>query len=241
MQIIDDNQGMVNMLTKALGNDLPDAILVQLCYIESGKQNRVDFHGLDVAIDMAKTGRPVIVYGTLPLGDVKKMLSRFTLLMALDNAGYVDLIGAFTPDDFPCIFKEIYSKLEEKRNKETSSSGVSKMKIYVHGDKKSPVIMALTQVAKAVGGCEIVDNPVSANRIVCISPRETLSLLKECEGMIDILIVPSNSFSLKADNAAADSLVKNFPDRVRKYEVVSTSGSAEFPQLINEWMKGEMK
>lgn len=108
------------------------------------------------------------------------------------------------------------------------------MKIFVQKQDGSYVIAALHAIICAIG-CEETDDIENADRVLTISPRDALSLLKQTDAPVDILIMPG--YNAESDRATVDALAYNFPGRAKAFEVVGLECGSAFTQLMAEWMK----
>lgn len=107
------------------------------------------------------------------------------------------------------------------------------IKLYVDMSEKYVISETLLNIADAYG-CTIVDDVEQAERVVCLSAKSALSLMKQTDAMIDILILPFDS-----DKTAIDALAARFPERIQVFYVLADDGTEGFPLLLNLWIGGD--
>jgi hypothetical protein len=108
LEVIDDDVATAEAFKRALGEKMPDAIMVDVSYIEQVGQRRIDYRGLDVALQKAKTGAIVILYGfDNPLDSRLARDIRFIGLIGMRNVAYVQVPQTRLPQ-----IVEIYEQIK---------------------------------------------------------------------------------------------------------------------------------
>jgi hypothetical protein len=100
--------------------------------------------------------------------------------------------------------------------------------------QKSVIAQTLVTIAKTFG-CTIVDDVETANRVVCLYANDAISLMKQTEAMIDILVLPMNDESY---NVAIEALATRFPERINVVHIIANDGAEGFPLLLESWIGG---
>lgn len=99
-----DEEIVASTLTGTYGEKLPDAILINVHYISSPQGRRSANHGLDVALERAHEGRPIVLYGFQTKADMMND-PRFVALMGRKNVAYVR--SPLTPDEVISAYAEL--------------------------------------------------------------------------------------------------------------------------------------
>lgn len=98
--------------------------------------------------------------------------------------------------------------------------------------EKSVIAQTLVHIADAYG-CTIVEDVEDANRAVCLTAKNALSLMKQTDVVIDIFVLP---LLTESDNVAIKALVTRFPKRINVLHMFADDGSEGFPLLLNSWI-----
>ncbi len=87
IEVIDDTV-VGPVIKKIFQDDMPDAIFILTAYKANQTDKRASLHGLDVALERAATGRPIILYG---LESEKHLVqdSRFVAAVGKKNVRYI--------------------------------------------------------------------------------------------------------------------------------------------------------
>ncbi len=106
------------------------------------------------------------------------------------------------------------------------------IQLYIEPSEESVINRALIAIAELYG-CTIVDDVETANRVVCLHATHALSLMKQTEAVIDILVLPMRNESY---NVAIKALATRFPKRINVIHIIANNGTEDFSLLLNSWI-----
>lgn len=111
------------------------------------------------------------------------------------------------------------------------------IKLYVEMSEKSIIIAKTLVTIAELYGCTIVNDVETANRVVCLYANHAMSLMKQTEAVIDILVLPMNNESY---NVAIEALATRFPQRINVVHIIADDGTEGFPLLLKSWIGGNV-